>query len=80
MFRRDIEGYLAMPDVPSVTFIGFCEAGQAIAAGWREACVATISAWDILLPTAEGERLRQRPRPSASPAQARPPKRFSAPS
>ncbi len=44
---------------PKMAFIGFGEAGQAIASGWREAGVATISAWDILFPKAEGDRLRE---------------------
>lgn len=43
---------------PKVAFIGFGEAGQAIASGWREAGVATIAAWDILFPKPEGGRLR----------------------
>jgi 3-hydroxyisobutyrate dehydrogenase-like beta-hydroxyacid dehydrogenase len=38
-------------------FIGFGEAGQAIASGLREAGVAPITAWDILFPQREGERL-----------------------
>jgi 3-hydroxyisobutyrate dehydrogenase-like beta-hydroxyacid dehydrogenase len=42
-----------------ICFIGFGEAGQAIAAGLREAGAASMSAWDILFPQAEGERLRQ---------------------
>jgi 3-hydroxyisobutyrate dehydrogenase-like beta-hydroxyacid dehydrogenase len=49
-----------MPDVkPTLCFIGFGEAGQAMAAGLREAGVARISAWDILFPQAEGERLKR---------------------
>jgi 3-hydroxyisobutyrate dehydrogenase-like beta-hydroxyacid dehydrogenase len=43
---------------PNMAFIGFGEAGQAIASGWREAGVATIAAWDILFPNTEGGRLR----------------------
>jgi 3-hydroxyisobutyrate dehydrogenase-like beta-hydroxyacid dehydrogenase len=43
---------------PKMAFIGFGEAGQAIASGWREAGVATITAWDILFPQAQGEKLR----------------------
>jgi 3-hydroxyisobutyrate dehydrogenase-like beta-hydroxyacid dehydrogenase len=42
-----------------ICFIGFGEAGQAIASGLREAGTASISAWDILFPQPEGERLRQ---------------------
>ena len=49
-----------MPDVkPSVCFIGFGEAGQALASGLREAGVDRLSAWDVLFPQAEGERLRR---------------------
>jgi len=48
-----------MSDFPKTAFIGFGEAGQAIAAGWREAGVATIAAWDVLFPKPEGERLRE---------------------
>jgi len=42
---------------PALCFIGFGEAGQAIAAGLRQAGVERISAWDILFPHAGGERL-----------------------
>jgi 3-hydroxyisobutyrate dehydrogenase-like beta-hydroxyacid dehydrogenase len=38
-------------------FIGFGEAGQAIASGLREAGVARTTAWDILFPQREGEEL-----------------------
>ena len=41
---------------PSIAFIGF---GEAIAAGWREAGVATMAAWDILFPQVAGEKLKQ---------------------
>jgi 3-hydroxyisobutyrate dehydrogenase-like beta-hydroxyacid dehydrogenase len=44
---------------PTISFIGFGEAGQAIASGLREAGVERMSAWDILFPAAEGEKLRQ---------------------
>ncbi len=47
-----------MPDSkPALCFIGFGEAGQAIAAGLREAGVERIAAWDILFPEAKGEGL-----------------------
>jgi 3-hydroxyisobutyrate dehydrogenase-like beta-hydroxyacid dehydrogenase len=43
---------------PTLCFVGFGEAGQAIAAGLREAgAVEHMSAWDILFPKAEGEKL-----------------------
>jgi 3-hydroxyisobutyrate dehydrogenase-like beta-hydroxyacid dehydrogenase len=49
-----------MPDgKPAICFIGFGEAGQAIASGLREQGVETISAWDILLPRPDGARLKQ---------------------
>jgi len=44
---------------PTLAFIGFGEAGQAIAAGLRDAGVDRIAAWDILFPQSEGEKLRQ---------------------
>ena len=47
-----------MPEAkPALCFIGFGEAGQAIASGLREAGVERIAAWDILFPEAKGERL-----------------------
>ena len=40
-----------MPNArPSIAFIGFGEAGQAIAAGLREEGVERMAAWDILFP------------------------------
>jgi 3-hydroxyisobutyrate dehydrogenase-like beta-hydroxyacid dehydrogenase len=44
---------------PRLCFIGFGEAGQAIASGLREAGVENIAAWDILFPDADGAALRQ---------------------
>jgi 3-hydroxyisobutyrate dehydrogenase-like beta-hydroxyacid dehydrogenase len=44
---------------PRLCFIGFGEAGQAIASGLREAGVEHIAAWDILFPKEEGATLRQ---------------------
>src|ERR1041384_5198715 len=43
---------------PRLCFIGFGEAGQAIASGLREAGVENIAAWDILFPQAEGAPLK----------------------
>ena len=43
---------------PRVSFIGFGEAGQAIASGLREAGLERIAAWDILFPAPEGARLK----------------------
>lgn len=49
-----------MPNLkPAICFIGFGEAGQAIAAGLRDAGVERMSAWDILFPQQQGEKLRQ---------------------
>ena len=49
-----------MPDAkPSFCFIGFGEAGQAIASGLHESGIARIAAWDILFPKPEGERLKR---------------------
>jgi 3-hydroxyisobutyrate dehydrogenase-like beta-hydroxyacid dehydrogenase len=45
---------------PAISFIGFGEAGQAIAAGLQEAgVVGQMTAWDILFPRREGEKLVQ---------------------
>jgi 3-hydroxyisobutyrate dehydrogenase-like beta-hydroxyacid dehydrogenase len=43
----------------AIAFIGFGEAGQAIAAGWREAGVETMAAWDILFAEDRGDALKQ---------------------
>ncbi len=42
---------------PRIAFIGFGEAGHAIAAGLREEGVTDIAAWDILFPQAAGAKL-----------------------
>jgi len=44
---------------PSISLIGFGEAGQAIAGGLREEGVERMSAWDILLPQQPGDKLRR---------------------
>jgi 3-hydroxyisobutyrate dehydrogenase-like beta-hydroxyacid dehydrogenase len=41
-----------------LAFIGFGEAGQAMAEGFRAEGVERMAAWDILFPAAEGARLR----------------------
>jgi 3-hydroxyisobutyrate dehydrogenase-like beta-hydroxyacid dehydrogenase len=46
-------------NAPRVCFIGFGEAGQAIASGLRDGGIETIAAWDILFPAAEGAALRR---------------------
>ena len=45
-------------NTPRVSFIGFGEAGQAIAAGLREGGIERIAAWDILFPESSGARLK----------------------
>jgi 3-hydroxyisobutyrate dehydrogenase-like beta-hydroxyacid dehydrogenase len=45
-------------NTPRVSFIGFGEAGQAMAAGLRESGIERIAAWDILFTDAAGERLK----------------------
>jgi len=45
-------------NTPRVSFIGFGEAGQAIASGLRETGIERVAAWDILFPEAEGARLK----------------------
>jgi 3-hydroxyisobutyrate dehydrogenase-like beta-hydroxyacid dehydrogenase len=46
-------------NTPRLCFIGFGEAGQAIASGLRDTGIETIAAWDILFPAAEGASLKQ---------------------
>jgi 3-hydroxyisobutyrate dehydrogenase-like beta-hydroxyacid dehydrogenase len=46
-------------NTPRISFIGFGEAGQAIASGLRDGGIETIAAWDILFPQPEGVRLRE---------------------
>jgi 3-hydroxyisobutyrate dehydrogenase-like beta-hydroxyacid dehydrogenase len=45
-------------NTPRISFIGFGEAGQAIASGLREGGIERIAAWDILFPENAGERLK----------------------
>lgn len=44
---------------PTIAFIGFGEAGQAIAAGLHDADAAQMTAWDILFPQPAGSELRR---------------------
>jgi 3-hydroxyisobutyrate dehydrogenase-like beta-hydroxyacid dehydrogenase len=46
-------------NTPRISFIGFGEAGQAVAGGLRDSGIETIAAWDILFPEPEGAPLRQ---------------------
>jgi len=48
---------MTTPHSLSITFIGFGEAGQAIAAGLRDEGATNITAWDILFPEAAGAKL-----------------------
>lgn len=43
---------------PTIAFIGFGEAGQAIASGLREAGIEQIAAWDILFYDPAGDKLK----------------------
>ncbi len=45
-------------NTPRVSFIGFGEAGQAIASGLREGGIERIAAWDILFPESTGTKLK----------------------
>jgi 3-hydroxyisobutyrate dehydrogenase-like beta-hydroxyacid dehydrogenase len=46
-------------NTPHLCFIGFGEAGQAIASGLRDTGIESIAAWDILFPNGEGAKLKQ---------------------
>lgn len=46
-------------NTPRVSFIGFGEAGQAIAGGLRDGGIETIAAWDILFVKPEGAGLQE---------------------
>jgi 3-hydroxyisobutyrate dehydrogenase-like beta-hydroxyacid dehydrogenase len=45
-------------NTPRISFIGFGEAGQAIASGLRDTGIDRIAAWDILFPDNAGEPLK----------------------
>jgi 3-hydroxyisobutyrate dehydrogenase-like beta-hydroxyacid dehydrogenase len=45
-------------NTPRITFIGFGEAGEAIASGMRESGIERVVAWDILFPEPDGEKLK----------------------
>jgi 3-hydroxyisobutyrate dehydrogenase-like beta-hydroxyacid dehydrogenase len=49
---------MALRNTPRVSFIGFGEAGQAIASGLRESGIERIAAWDIMFPKPEGAPLK----------------------
>ena len=50
---------MTLRNTPRLCFIGFGEAGQAIASGLRDAGVTSIAAWDILFPRDEGATLKR---------------------
>jgi 3-hydroxyisobutyrate dehydrogenase-like beta-hydroxyacid dehydrogenase len=45
-------------NTPHISFIGFGEAGQAIASGLRDAGIERVAAWDILFPEGAGAQLK----------------------
>src|SRR4029077_7763843 len=55
---HDREPAMTRRNTPRVSFIGFGEAGQAIASGLRDAGIERIAAWDILFPGTAGLPLR----------------------
>jgi 3-hydroxyisobutyrate dehydrogenase-like beta-hydroxyacid dehydrogenase len=50
---------MTLRNAPHLCFIGFGEAGQAIASGLRDAGVDGMAAWDILFPEESGQTLRE---------------------
>jgi 3-hydroxyisobutyrate dehydrogenase-like beta-hydroxyacid dehydrogenase len=46
-------------NTPRISFIGFGEAGQAIASGLRETGIERVAAWDILFPEQTGAKLKE---------------------
>jgi 3-hydroxyisobutyrate dehydrogenase-like beta-hydroxyacid dehydrogenase len=46
-------------NTPRISFIGFGEAGQAIASGLRETGIDCVAAWDILFPEQPGTKLKE---------------------
>ena len=49
---------MTLRNTPRVSFIGFGEAGQAIASGLRDSGIQQIAAWDILFPESAGAKLK----------------------
>ncbi len=49
---------MSRKNTPRISFIGFGEAGQAIASGLREGGIEQIAAWDILFPESAGAKLK----------------------
>src|SRR6185295_11615999 len=50
---------MANHNTPRLCFIGFGEAGQAIASGLRDTGIETVAAWDVLFPAPEGASLKK---------------------
>jgi len=50
---------MARRNTPRISFIGFGEAGQAIASGLRETGIERVAAWDILFPEQAGTKLKE---------------------
>ena len=50
--------FMTRRNTPLISFIGFGEAGQAIASGLRDAGIDRVAAWDILFPESAGARLK----------------------
>jgi 3-hydroxyisobutyrate dehydrogenase-like beta-hydroxyacid dehydrogenase len=55
---RDREPSMTRRNTPRISFIGFGEAGQAIASGLHDTGIERIACWDILFPEAAGTRLK----------------------
>ena len=70
---------MANHNTPRLCFIGFGEAGQAIASGLRDTGIETVAAWDILFPAAEGASLKQAGETMGAGLPARPPMPPAAP-
>ncbi len=49
---------MSLKNTPRISFIGFGEAGQAIASGLRDGGIEQIAAWDILFPESSGTKLK----------------------
>ena len=56
--RSEVDDAMTRRNTPRISFIGFGEAGQAIASGLRESGIERIAAWDILFPKPEGAQLQ----------------------
>src|SRR4029077_12112407 len=58
--QNDLESpVMTRRNTPRISFIGFGEAGQAIASGLRETGIERVAAWDILFPEQTGKKLKE---------------------